>query len=67
MREKKSDIMFSYALATENDAIAMYRFMLENLPERYSEAILHILNEEKEHAEMLQAMLDGREVNLEGH
>lgn len=50
-------MMFSYALATENDAITMYRFMIKNLPESYRKDLLHILKEEKEHAEMLNNMI----------
>lgn len=50
-------MMCSYALATENDAITMYRFMIKNLPDEYKKDLLHILKEEKEHAEILNRMI----------
>lgn len=59
------DMMLSYALATENDAITMYRFMLRNCPSDLVEPIRHILKEEKEHALMLKQMLNGEDVDLD--
>ena len=55
---KESITMLSYALATENDAVAMYRFMIQNLPKEYKGELVHILNEEKEHAEILKKLID---------
>lgn len=49
--------MLSYALATEHDAITMYTHMIETMPLEYHEKLQHILDEEKEHAEMLLEML----------
>ena len=59
------DMMLSYALATENDAITMYRFMLRNCPEDMKEPLYHILKEEKEHALMLKQMISGEDVDLD--
>ena len=50
-------MMLSYALATENDAITMYRFMIKNLPESYTKDLMHILREEKEHSEILNRLI----------
>lgn len=49
--------MLAYALATECDAITMYRHMIKNMPDEYRKQLLHILKEEKEHAQMLSAMI----------
>ena len=48
------DMMLSYALATENDAIS-----------DLVEPIRHILKEEKEHALMLKQILNGEDIDLD--
>lgn len=55
--DKRAVIMIAYAMATERDAIGMYKYMIRNLPEEYREALVHILKEERDHYVMLKRML----------
>lgn len=52
--------LISYAIGTEVDAVATYRYLLTHLNPKYRKAIKHILDEEKEHIEELTKLLNGR-------
>jgi rubrerythrin len=50
--------LIGYAIGTENDAVAMYRYMIRHLPREYAPVLKHILKEEKEHARELIELLN---------
>lgn len=52
--------LISYAIATEDDAVSMYRFMIRTLGPECRKVLVHILNEEIEHGRMLAKLLHGR-------
>lgn len=54
---KEADALIGYALGTENDAIAMYRYMIKHLPSSYAPVLKHILKEEEDHARELLELL----------
>lgn len=62
----KSDLMMiSYAIGTEIDAINMYSFMIDRLPEECKPKLEHIMKEEKEHAiELIQLLKGDYSVNM---
>ena len=51
--------LISYAIGTEIDAIGLYQFLLNHLPEQCRPKIKHILDEEKEHVIVLIELLKG--------
>ena len=56
--DKTKLALISYAIATEDDAITMYRYMIKTLGPECRKVLVHILNEEKEHAQMLAKLIN---------
>ena len=54
---KSDEMMITYAIGTEIDAINMYSFMIRNLPDECRETLEHIRDEEREHALELIGLL----------
>ena len=52
--------LISYAIATEIDAITLYRYMSKRLNPEYRRVLEHILEEEREHAKELAGLLNGK-------
>lgn len=59
-RDNTAFALISYAIATEIDAIAMYSYMIKTLNPEYRATLKHILDEEREHAKELSALLKGK-------
>lgn len=62
---KSDEMMITYAIGTEIDAINMYSFMISRLPSECRPKLEHILEEEKEHAiELIQLLKGDFSVNM---
>ena len=60
MKDETKSALISYAVATEIDAINMYAYMIKTLGPECREVLKHIMDEEKEHAKELIALLKGK-------